>query len=252
MSDDHEQAANRTLPDRAAEQIIQYIIDRELTEGDKLPNETAFAEMLNVGRGTLREAMKALASRNIVQIRQGSGMYVADQTGIADDPLGLTFITDKRQLNKDLLAIRVILEPPIAAWAAKNATDEEIAEIKTLCAETEDLILAGEEYLHKDIALHTAIAMSSKNLVVPRLLPIIHSALTMVMDETHRALSRDTIIAHRDIVQAIANRDQEAARDAMSIHLAYNRRLLRLRWQESEALGTAEPGETHRGQQGKA
>lgn len=237
MGDGAGQAVNRTLPEKVAEEIVQYIIDRQLAEGEKLPNETELAAMLQVGRGTIREAMKALASRNIVHIRQGSGMYVAAQIGLADDPLGLTFIANKRQLTGDLLAIRAILEPSIASWAARNATEEDIATITALCAEVEELILAGEDYLQKDIALHTAIAMASRNVVVPRLLPIIHTALTMVMDETHRALARDTLIAHRDIVQAIANHDPEAARDAMSIHLAYNHRQIRFQWQETDRQG---------------
>ena len=64
--------------------------------GDKLPNETILSQRLDVGRSSLREAMRAFASRNIVTIQQGSGTYVASSTGVADDPLGLSFIKDKK------------------------------------------------------------------------------------------------------------------------------------------------------------
>ena len=225
---------NRTLPNKISEQIVHYILDNRMQEGDKLPNEHTLATQLKVGRGSIREAMKVLASRNIISIRQGSGMYVSGNTGVVDDPLGLTFIEDKRKLTEDLVVVRFILEPPIAAWAARNATQKDIKEIKRLCNETEERIMAGADYKSYDIALHEAIAMSSRNVVVPRLLPIIHTAVAMFIDETNRALDQDTIIAHREIVRAIENKDSEAARDAMSIHLAYNRRLITMRMREKD------------------
>ena len=58
--------------------------------------ETVLCEKLNAGRSSVREAMKLLASRNIVTIRQGSGTYVASSPGVVDDPLGFTFIPDKK------------------------------------------------------------------------------------------------------------------------------------------------------------
>ncbi|WP_334294249.1 FadR/GntR family transcriptional regulator [Lachnospira eligens] len=71
-------------------------INEHLQPGDKLPNEAHLAKELNIGRSSLREAMKLLASRNIVTIRQGSGTYVASSPGVVDDPLGFTFIPDKK------------------------------------------------------------------------------------------------------------------------------------------------------------
>lgn len=63
----------KTLSQRIAERIIKYILEENLQPGDKLPNETVMCERLNVGRSSLREAMRALASRNVITIRQGSG-----------------------------------------------------------------------------------------------------------------------------------------------------------------------------------
>lgn len=90
----------KTLSQRIAERIIKYILDENLQPGDKLPNETVMCERLNVGRSSLREAMRALASRNVITIRQGSGSYVSATPGMIDDPLGLTFIEDKQKMIK--------------------------------------------------------------------------------------------------------------------------------------------------------
>ncbi|ACR73351.1 GntR family transcriptional regulator, transcriptional repressor for pyruvate dehydrogenase complex (plasmid) [Lachnospira eligens ATCC 27750] len=90
----------RNLPQKISEDIISFILNEHLQPGDKLPNEAHLAKELNIGRSSLREAMKLLASRNIVTIRQGSGTYVASSPGVVDDPLGFTFIPDKKSLSK--------------------------------------------------------------------------------------------------------------------------------------------------------
>lgn len=116
----------KTLSQRITERIIKYILDENLQPGDKLPNETVMCERLNVGRSSLREAMRALASRNVITIRQGSGSYVSATPGMIDDPLGLTFIEDKQKMIKDLMEIRFLIEPSIAAMAAIRADETDI------------------------------------------------------------------------------------------------------------------------------
>lgn len=84
--------------------------------------------------------MKLLASRNIVTIKQGSGTYVASSPGIVDDPFGFTFISDKKKLVQDLLEIRFLLEPSIAAMSATYADKNDISKINRLCNEVEELM----------------------------------------------------------------------------------------------------------------
>ncbi|MFR5389127.1 MAG: FadR/GntR family transcriptional regulator [Eubacterium sp.] len=127
----------RNLPQKISEDIISFILNEHLQPGDKLPNEAHLAKELNIGRSSLREAMKLLASRNIVTIRQGSGTYVASSPGVVDDPLGFTFIPDKKKLVQDLLEVRFLLEPAIAAMSATYADDNDIEKIVSLCDEVE-------------------------------------------------------------------------------------------------------------------
>lgn len=174
----------KSLPKKIAEDIIAFILEENLQPGDKLPNETVLCERLNVGRSSLREAMRALASRNIVTIRQGSGTYVASSTGVINDPLGLNFIKNKQKLIHDLMEIRFLLEPSIAALAAMHAEDKEIQKIYTLCDEAEELLNAHKDHSAKDIELHTAIALSSKNIVVPRLVPVIFRSIPLLIEST--------------------------------------------------------------------
>ena len=114
-------AENKTLSEQAADQMIQYIQENGYGPGDKLPTEADLSRLLGVGRNTVREAVRVLASRNIVSVRQGSGTFVSEKQGLADDPFGFSFVEDRVQLTRDLMQIRVMLEPSIAALAAQNA-----------------------------------------------------------------------------------------------------------------------------------
>ena len=217
-------SVEKSLPQKIAEDIIALILEENLKPGDKLPNETVLCQRLNVGRSSLREAMRALASRNIVTIRQGSGTYIASSTGVADDPLGLSFINNKKKLIHDLMEIRFLLEPSIAALAAMHADDTEIKKICKLCDDVEELLKAHKDHSDKDIELHTAIALSSKNLVVPRLVPVIFRSIPLLIESTGNTLCNETIESHREIADAIAAHDAVRAHDAMYLHLVYNRK----------------------------
>ena len=166
--------------------------------------------------------MKLLASRNIVTIRQGSGTYIASSPGVVQDPLGFTFIGNKQKLIHDLL------EPSIAAMAASHADENDIKTITALCDEMEALLKRHDDHTQKDIEFHTAIALSSKNVVVPRLIPVINSSIPLFVETTSGALHEETIETHREIADAIAGHDPLRAQDAMYLHLVYNRKRILL------------------------
>lgn len=169
--------------------------------------------------------MKLLASRNIVTIKQGSGTYVASSPGIVDDPFGFTFISDKKKLVHDLLEIRFLLEPSIAAMSATYADKNDISKINRLCNEVEEL-MEQKKHTQKDIEFHTAIAMGSKNFVIPRLIPIINSSIPLFVETTGNILKTETIETHREIAETIAEHNAVRAQDAMYMHLMYNKRCI--------------------------
>ena len=117
-------AEGKTLADLAAEKLIELIREKNYLPGDKLPTEAELSDWLKVGRNTVREAVRILASRNIVIVRQGSGTFISEKQGVVDDPFGFSFMEDRQKLTRDLIQVRVMLEPPIAALAAQNATEE--------------------------------------------------------------------------------------------------------------------------------
>ena len=213
----------KPLAEQTAEHIIKYIMERELSDGDKLPNEFELAQSIGVGRSTVREAMKILVSRNVVEIRRGAGTFVAEQMGVAEDPLGLAFVRDKTSLAMDLLDVRLMLEPEIARMAAKNATKEDAASLERQCRKVEEIIASGENHMQEDIVFHIMIAAFSGYVVVVKLVPVIHSSIAVFIDVTNGALREETVKTHREIVECVSAGDGEGARWAMEMHLLYNR-----------------------------
>lgn len=216
----------RPLPQIIADKIIDLIESKELLPGERLPSEQELMKELSVGRGTIREAIKSLVSRNIVEIRRGVGTFVAEKTGVVEDPLGFSFINNKKKLVKDSMDVRLLLEPSIAKWAARNATDSEILEIIELSNKIETAILNNENYSDLDVEFHTKIANSSRNLVVENLIPILNMNIRSLIDVTHSVLKEHTISSHKKIANAIKERNEEMAEQSMKEHIEINQNYL--------------------------
>lgn len=217
------ETATVPLSERVAEQIIDLIKQQDLKPGSRLANEYELATQLSVGRSTIREAIKSLVSRNILVIRQGAGTFVSDKQGIPVDPLGLTFVEWDGKLALDLIEVRLMLEPEIAATVAAKATKEQCEKIMEQCLKVEEIIRENLDYSSEDIKFHRYIAEASGNKIVEKLIPIIHSSISTNIDATHNELVQYTISSHREIAEAIKHHDHIGARNSMMTHLHDNR-----------------------------
>jgi len=215
-----------SLSERTAEQISKLIVERHLTSDDKLPSEFELAEQLHVGRGTIREGVKLLVARNVLEIRRGKGTYIAPNPGEVPDPLGFAYYPDQFQLALDLAEIRGQTEPWVARMAAEHATAKNIKQLRESCAIVEKDILNEQDHSRNDVLFHVAIAKCTQNLVVPKLIPIITYAVTLFVSLTESRLRMETLVGHREILEAINDRDGQRAEKAMAQHIEYNRALL--------------------------
>lgn len=213
---------NKTLTDQVAERLLGLIREERYVPGDKLPTEAELSELLGAGRNTVREAVRILVSRNIVTVRQGSGTFVSEKLGVADDPFGFYLVKDRRKLTKDLIQVRSILEPPIAALAAQNARPKEIDKLEKILLETEALIKQKKDYADKDVEFHVQIALCTHNDVMSNLVPVISKGVSVFASEVRSPEYRQTMISHRAIFNAIKERKPVEAQQAMYFHLLYN------------------------------
>ena len=218
---------HQTLIEKTIGEIIRIIHEKDYGPGDRIPNEYELCEALGVSRNTAREALRALAARNVIEIRQGAGTFVSKKMGVSNDPLGFDLISDKNKLTRDLLQLRCIIEPPIAALAAQNATPPSLAELEIALLETEGQIAQHERFAEKDQQFHAQIARCSGNLVVSNLIPIISEGVIVFANVVNQQEYKQTLKSHRNIFEAIRNREPVEAEQAMRFHLLYNMNRLR-------------------------
>lgn len=217
----------KLLAQQVEDQLFQYIIEKPFAIGEKLPNEFELGERFGVGRSTIREAVKSLSFKGIVEVRRGSGTYVVSTTPLEEDPLGIKGFEDKGAIALDLVEVRLMIEPAMAEMAALRAGEEDIRRLKLLCDEVEHKIRNGESYIQDDIAFHCCVAECSGNKIVEQIIPIIDTAVMMFVNITHKKLTEETIRTHRSVVDAIAEHDPLGARTAMMMHMTYNREMIK-------------------------
>lgn len=219
----------QNLVEKTTRQLIRFIQDNEIEVGEKLPNEVELSQQLQVSRSTLREAVRILISRNVLKVRQGSGTYVSEKRGQSSDPFGLAFIKDKQKMISDLYDMRYILEPEIAALAARHATTEQVERMRDLVKKIEQSFDQGDQqHVQFDIELHTLISQASGNEAYSYIVPIISRSVSLFNKSYDDLAAKNfTRKIHREIIAGIAAHDQTAARDAMLVHMANNRLVYR-------------------------
>lgn len=212
----------KTLAEQVADGIMNLIQETPYKAGDKLPTEKELCERTGAGRNTVREALKILASRNVLEIRQGAGTFVSEKQGIPDDPLGFSMVNDHVKLTKDLLQVRIMLEPQIAALAAQCAKEHEIKELEEILEEMEAAMKKREDYSELDTKFHTKIAQCTHNIVMENLLPVIGKGVAVFAREVAQTEYDRTWISHRKIFCYIRDHKPFEAEMEMQYHLLYN------------------------------
>lgn len=208
------------LPIATAQKVKTMIIQRGMKPGDRLPTEKELTEQFGVSRSTLREAMKVLRAEHVVVIRQGSGTFVSQGTGIVEDPLGLNF-TNQNNLIKNLFETRILIEPHIAGLAAQRATSQDIENLELLVNEMAQFQVNSSMMAEMDVQFHTAVAECTHNDVLIRVVPIINESIRRSHVETHDDLGsfKRAKRSHLGIYKAIAEGDYMSARFLAERHV---------------------------------
>ena len=220
----------KNLSQQTMERLYNTIVvEKRLQPGDKLPNELELAEKLNVSRATLREALRMLIARGVLEVRRGKGTFVSEQVAEIND-FGFSDLDHMRGQMKDLFELRSIFEPSAARLACRRATEEELAEILRCGAAVERCIYSGEDRTEADREFHAAIVRATHNEFMMRLLPMINQAVAaaIVSGEYAEELADDTLRDHALLMDFFEKRDEDGAEHAMAIHLHHGIALLAL------------------------
>jgi len=208
---------------------IQDLIDSgNLKSGDQLPPERELAEIFKVSRNSVREAIRALEEKSILQSRPGDGTYVViPEEKSLIEPLAAAIQTQKDKLQ-EIFQFRRLIEPQIAYLAAENASDDDIAGFRTILEEQERQIKRGENAIEPDVQFHLSLAGSVKNSLLMRAVEILNDALRESRAEYVQSKTRQEISlsAHFKVLEAIEKRDPNLAWKEMNEHLVNTERIV--------------------------
>ncbi|MBD5478045.1 MAG: FadR family transcriptional regulator [Lachnospiraceae bacterium] len=213
---------NKMLSQSIAETILSMItIEKRFTAGDKLPNENELSAELNVSRTTLREAIRILVAYNILEIQRGKGTFVTQTAFQQESDLGR--LSDIKVNAKDLYEIRLIFEPEAAYLAAIRGTEAEIKRILEFGERIEQEIKAGQDRTDNEHSFHKAIAQATHNEFMNQLMPILYQAIAkgVTLSAMSQKAVSDTVNDHRMIMDFLAQRNAEGAKNAMRIHIMH-------------------------------
>ena len=202
-------------------QVKAMIAEGRLKGGDRLPPERDLAEKFVVSRTSVREALRALESLGLVEIRPGEGTFVREVSIDAlIEPLALLMVS-QREATGELFEARRLLEPSLAALAAIRATPEEMQEMERILEDQAKEVAAGRTGMLQDGALHAAIANSAHNRAITRIVNALMDLLTQSREESLHTPGRPTRSHedHRRILEAVRRRDEVAAHRSMLDHL---------------------------------
>ncbi|GAA0622807.1 FadR/GntR family transcriptional regulator [Kribbella sandramycini] len=209
------------LAEQAAEELLRRIGGGEWALGQKLPGETTLAAQLGVGRSTIREAVRELAGRRVLESRQGAGVFVIAHQAVEDWDQVL-----RRADITDVLEGRLAIETEAARLAASRRTQ---ADLKSFRHTLKDRLDAAEKspddwYVEADLAFHRALVTAAHNAVllelfdtfVPRIRTTMIDLLRLDTDRLHR----QDQAAHVAIADAVRDSDAELAAARSREHLA--------------------------------
>lgn len=220
---------NKKLHNKIVDIIGQMIESGNLSEGDRLPSERKLAETHSVSRNTIREAIKTLSEKKILISKLGSGTYVAESAQeILQASINET-IDEKRHRLMDIFELRSILEPRIAALAAKRIRQEELNSLADTLDKQEYGLIQGEDTRKHDEYFHRILAKASHNKILfhvyEKLQEVFGESRTDELQSSTRKKASVTI--HKEIFNAVKQGDSVKAARCMDKHMKQIRKSLK-------------------------
>ena len=208
---------------RIATQLVELIELQKLLPGDKLPPERQLAELLEVSRPSLREALHILQAQGVVQIKHGQGTFV--QEPVVAQELRASVMTKTHGLN-ELFDAREVLEVPAAKWAAEKATKEDIRLLRATLNQIDTITsikpIDFDQLQALDAKFHLSIVGIAGNPFINQTLNVLQDVMRMSMETTLRLPGRSEISRnqHIEILAAIESGNGDLASSLTLQHIS--------------------------------
>lgn len=234
----------KTIPRKVVDRICELIAANQLKPGDKLPSERELAEVMNVSRPTIREAFKILSATGFIHIRQGNGVFVADQSERLDNLASILFL--QTDTIYELFEVRKMIETESAAKAAVKGTTAYLEQICAMTHDCYDKAVVHQQFANpqqretflseSDQQFHLMVAEAAGNEVVVRIMNNLIDLLRQSRMQSMKIPGRveQSLTEHIRIAEALKERNSSLARMRMFDHLTSVEKTLLLDLQTPE------------------
>jgi GntR family transcriptional repressor for pyruvate dehydrogenase complex len=220
----------KTLTDMVAEQLIG-LIQKDMKDGEKLPSERDLMELLEVGRSSIREALRALEMIGLVETRTGDGTFVTKDTKLLFRKPMEWGIFDNEKSIMDLIEARKIFETALVDTVVDRITDEELGMMEAAVIQMEKIQPPNQElFLHADLRFHEIFVRATRNEV---LIETMNLSMRTLEKERTFSIAKSTNYKkiadyHREVFEFLKARNKEKTRDAMMAHMSNTERLFKV------------------------
>lgn len=225
-----------------AEELSERIARGDLKPGDRLPSEHELTATYGISRTVVREAISSLKADGLVASQQGVGVFVLQASASVPFRINQADLGAVKEVLR-LLELRISLETEAAALAAMRRTDEQLGKMSEALELMSRSIEAGDDAIGPDFQFHMEVAKATDNHYFEDLfnylgtmaIPRTRVGIYQTDAAARSAYLQDVNREHHSILQAIRNRDPEAARAAMRMHLTNSRERRRLAYEKMTA-----------------
>jgi DNA-binding FadR family transcriptional regulator len=201
--------------------LEKAILSGQLKIGEKLPSEQSLAGQFGVSRNIVREALRDVKARGLLEVKNGAGSYIASPTSTDLGDMLNRFIVLGDTAIDDYYEIRYALEVKACELAAVRATKEDLDGLEAIARKMEKSLRMREDLTELDFDFHFAIAKATKNPLFSSLLQPLKSVMTYVFNRGYSPLAlEEAVDGHVRIVAALREKNPELARTAMTRHIA--------------------------------
>src|SRR6266404_286539 len=210
------------LFEQIVQQVEESILKGQLKPGDQLPAERDLAQSFGVSRTAVREAVKTLREKGLVEAYTGRGTFVTNGTSNAiRQSLDWMFRVSQQEGSIHLAELRQVLEPEIAALATSRIEEQLLTTMREAVTAMDRSLQDPDAYIEADLDFHLALAEAVGN---PLILSLLDSIVGLLREQRSRIFNvqggpERGQFRHKRILAAIEQRDPEAAREAMRAHL---------------------------------
>ena len=211
----------RRLHEDIIHQLHSLIRQGVLKHGDRLPPERDLAEQFKVSRSSVREAIRSLELQGLVVSKRGSGTFINTDNLESVMALVAASMDTGEDALRDIFEMRRLLEPPIAALAARRATLEEVRQMQEILEEQQRQVGQGDTGVAADTAFHFALAAATHNSALLKVVSAVEDILQMSRDRSMQEPGRPqrSLKSHHQVLQRVQAGDSQGAQEAMEHHL---------------------------------